>query len=217
VRFLTLNVKGFDAGVDRVASAIGASDPDVAALQEVYRGPAQDLARMIGYHLGFAATRPLKEFGNAILARQPVGEYWKIRLPRTRGLVRRGGVGAQLPDGTQVISIHLGLSGAERERHAAELLRHAPGHPDERTVICGDLNEGPRGAAYRSIAARFTDVFGAVGERGGETFPATAPTERLDFVFCSRDLTPVRAAVVPVVASDHLAVVAEIEVPEEPG
>jgi endonuclease/exonuclease/phosphatase family metal-dependent hydrolase len=209
VRFLTFNVQGFDAGIDRVAAVIGAADPDVVALQEARRGAAAELRRRLGYHLAFAAPRPFRDLGNAILAREPIQEWWKVRLSKARGLVRRGAVAAALPSGVEVISVHFGLSGAERERHAGELLRATS--RDEMPLIIGcDLNEGPGAAAYEAISSRLTDVFGTVGKGSGETFPATAPRKRIDVVFCSPTLTPRAAAVVPIVGSDHLAVIADI-------
>jgi endonuclease/exonuclease/phosphatase family metal-dependent hydrolase len=82
-------------------------------------------------------------------------------------------------------------------------------------VVGGYLNDRPGGPATRLHFERFTDVFAKVGEGNGETFPATAPLHRIDYVLCSPDLTPVRATVVTLVASDHLAVLAEIA--ERPG
>ena len=208
MRVLTLNVQSFRAGVDRIAEVIRATDPDVVALQEAYRRPSRALARSTGLGLIFGARRPLRRFGNALLARDPMRDPLRVRFTKTAALARRAAVVAVLPSGIAVASLHLGLSQTERERHAAELLRALGRY--ERVVLCGDINESPGGAAYRLLAARFTDVFASAGEGTGETFPAAALRERIDYVFCSRDLTPVRAAVVPIVASDHLAVVAEI-------
>jgi endonuclease/exonuclease/phosphatase family metal-dependent hydrolase len=210
VRFLSFNVQGFAAGVDRVAEVIRVADPAVIALQEADHANARELAHRLGYNLSFTPSRMFREPGNAILAREPITEYWKVRLSKTRGLVRRGATGATLTGDIHVYSAHLGLSGAERERHAAELLRETF-DGEGRVVIGVDLNEGTSGTAYRALVARFTDVFAAAGEGSGESFPATAPRERMDFVFCSRAFMPKKATVVPLVASDHLAILAELE------
>jgi vancomycin resistance protein VanJ len=76
----------------------------------------------------------------------------------------------------------------------------------EPVVLGGDLNERPHRGAVAILSTRFVDAFERAGEGSGETFPATAPLHRIDYVLCSHDLGPVKAAVVPIVASDHLAV-----------
>ena len=208
MRVLAFNVQGFRAGGERIAEMIRATDPDVALLTETRRRPMRALARATGRHIVFAAARRFRGEGTAILARAPLHDARRLRFAPTAGFERRCMVAARAAEDVLFVALHLGLSGAERARHAAELIAALPA--SDRIVIGGDLNEPPGGNAYALLAAAFTDVFASAGEGSGETFPADAPLERIDFVFCSRSLTPVRAAIVPLVASDHLAVVAEI-------
>ena len=48
---------------------------------------------------------------------------------------------------------------------------------------------------------------------GGDdlTFPSDAPKEKIDYVFCSRELTVKSVSVPQMVVSDHLPVVVEVE------
>jgi endonuclease/exonuclease/phosphatase family metal-dependent hydrolase len=85
-------------------------------------------------------------------------------------------------------------------------------------VVGVDVNEGPEGTAVRWIAERLFDAFATAGDGEGLTFPAKAPGARIDYVF-ARDVTQVTASWVssaPNVrtASDHLPVVADLEVPD---
>lgn len=208
MRVLAFNVRGFDADVSRVAAVIRATDPDAALLAEVRRRPARRLAAMTRRHLAFGATLRLRRFGNAVLLRERPQSVRRVMLSRTRGLEPRGAVIAVAADGTACVATHLGLSATAREHDARELLRALEGISP--VVVGGDMNDRPGGPATRLLAERFNDAFAAAGEGRGETYPASAPLYRIDYVFCSRDRTPVRASVVPIVASDHLAVVAEI-------
>jgi endonuclease/exonuclease/phosphatase family metal-dependent hydrolase len=208
VRVLTLNVQGFREGVDRVGQVIRATDPDAVMLNEAFRGPTMRLAAENGRVVVFGATRPLRGFGNAILLREPPHVKRRFMFRRTRGYAPRGAIAAGTASGIMFVAVHLGLSGDERVQHALQLVGVLERYT--KVVIAGDLNEGPDGPAVRVVAGSYHDVFAAVGEGSGDTFPMSDPLYRIDYVFCSGGLTPARATVVPIVASDHLAVLAEI-------
>jgi endonuclease/exonuclease/phosphatase family metal-dependent hydrolase len=202
-----LNVQGFRDGVDRVSKVIDATDPDVVMLNEAFRGATKRLASETGRFAVFGATRPLRAFGNAILLRESPRAKRRLVLKRTLGSAPRAAV-AVASGGAAFVATHLGLSGEERVRHVMQLVAWLERYP--KVIIAGDLNEGPDQPAARYLAASYRDVFAEVGEGSGETYPAIGPLHRIDYVFCSRSLTPLRASVVPIAASDHLAVAAEI-------
>jgi endonuclease/exonuclease/phosphatase family metal-dependent hydrolase len=210
VRVLALNVQSFRAGVDRVVEVIRATDPDAALLVEVRLRPGRRLARLTGRRLVFGRTVRFRRFGNAVLLREPPASARTVVLSRARGLEPRGAVIVTGTDGVTFVATHLGVPADARERDARELVRIVDGV--QPVVIGGDLNDRPDGPATHLLLERFTDVFAGAGEGSGETFPATAPQHRIDYLLCSPGLTPVRAAVVPIVASDHLAVVADLDV-----
>jgi endonuclease/exonuclease/phosphatase family metal-dependent hydrolase len=218
---VTWNVHGLSSGVPAVARAIGSLEPDVALLQE--SGPRMALLRM-GAMLGMQVANdpfsfPRRRVKNAVLVRFP----WRLsrhrlhRFPRSARFYPRGVLLAEISDGERrlvVASVHLGLRPGERLRHGAELepvvLRAAGEDP---AVIGGDFNELPEGRAIGALSRRFTDVFAGAAP----TFPAKAPTTRIDYLFVTRDLV-VRTARVPLEeeiarASDHLPVVVEISLP----
>jgi endonuclease/exonuclease/phosphatase family metal-dependent hydrolase len=208
VRVLALNVQGFRAGVDRVAEVIRATDPDAALLTEVRPRIARRLAGLTNRHLAFGPTRRFRRFGNAVLLRDRPVSVRSVLLSRTRGLEPRGAVIVAGRNGVTFVATHLGLSASDRQRDARALLAALEGTSP--VVLGGDLNDRPGGPATRLLFELFTDVFSVAGEGSGDTYPANAPLHRIDYVLCSPSLTPVNAAVVPIVASDHLAVVAEI-------
>jgi endonuclease/exonuclease/phosphatase family metal-dependent hydrolase len=218
LRFVTFNVRSFRAGWTAVRDVLADLAPDVILLQECRSGRvAVRLADALGME-GVTSHRPFSRVRNGVLYRAPwrVTELDVRKLSREGRTLRRGFVAAHLwQPGVRLtaVSVHLGLSDRERERHARELtdLLSVVEGP---TVLGVDLNEGPAGAAARWIAGRFYDSFGQAGEGSGETFPAEQPTARIDFLFVSDELKVERSWVPdsgPV--SDHRPVVADAELP----
>jgi endonuclease/exonuclease/phosphatase family metal-dependent hydrolase len=85
---------------------------------------------------------------------------------------------------------------------------------DAPVVLGIDLNEGPDGPAWRTVADGLTDV----GERDGtRTFPARNPQRRIDAIFVDPRCAVVDFRVLDVpgapVASDHLALLVDLELP----
>jgi endonuclease/exonuclease/phosphatase family metal-dependent hydrolase len=222
----TYNVQSFRGGVDRVAAAVegdpGTPGPDLLLLQEC--GPKSVLhhfAAEVGME-AVSSHRLFHRVRNAVLYRPP----WRLHDARVHDLSRqgrmapRGFVAARLRlAGVTVLAVsaHLGLSQAERERHARELTDELL--PTDAAIVVGvDLNEGPEGIAARWIGDRLFDTWTRrPGEGGGETFPAEAPTARIDDLFVSAEVSVVRTWVGDervAGASDHRPVFAELEIEE---
>ena len=218
LRLISFNVRSFRAGWTAVRDVLADLAPDVLLLQECRSGRiALRLADALAME-GVTSHRPFSRLRNAVLYRAPwrVTELDVRKLSREGRTLRRGFVAAHLwQPGTRLtaVSVHLGLSDSERERHARELT-------DFLSVVKGpsvlgvDLNEGPTGAAARWISGRFYDAFAQAGDGSGETFPAELPTARIDYLFVSDELAVLKAWVpdsAPV--SDHRAVVADVDLP----
>jgi len=205
---------------DRAAAArvVRAVAPDVLCLQEVPRRLTTEL-RLPSFardcRLVWRRGR-LGTGGTAVLTAPRVVVHdvrrgrLRVRFPdRTRGYAAAtlslAGDGPCAPPVT-VVSVHLGLRASERWRHAGVVLAGL----DDRAVVAGDLNEGPGGAAYDSIAALHP-----LASVGVLTFPAHRPTVALDAIFAGRDLRVVGAAGVDVdeldlaAGSDHRPVWAD--------
>ena len=221
---MTYNVRSFRAGVHRAVRAIDAVRPDVVMVQEY--GPPHRLrafARALGMDVR-SSYRPFNRLRNAVLFRSP----WPAResttrlLTKHRGQYQRGYVSVTLerPEGSlTAISTHLGLSRRERPGHAAEIVSGlAPSGP---VILAGDLNEEPGGAAVVRLTQALTDCQEAAGDGSVPTFPARAPAVRIDYVLVSPGIRPVSCRVLTsdasASASDHLPVVAEVELLPRPG
>jgi endonuclease/exonuclease/phosphatase family metal-dependent hydrolase len=209
LRVLTFNIQSCRAGIGAVAALLREADPDVATLNEVARGQEQALASALGRVAVKGTTRAVRGFGNAILLRERPRAVRRLRYSKTPARERRGLVAAELGSGLTVVATHLGLSGDERARHAAELLNTLDGV--EPVVVAGDLNELPSSPNVRFLAARYLDAFAVAGRGGGGTVPVGRPEKRIDYILVSRDVRVRAAQVIPRIASDHLAVVAELD------
>lgn len=222
VRVTAYNVHGFRAGVDAVADAVHGPCPDVLLIQESgSRRALRAFARIGDLALAADPPSPLRRrVKDAVLARSPwsIAERRLVRFGGSRWWYPRGCLLARItgPGGAELwaVSVHLGLDGAERGRHARELVeiadeleRVAP------VVVGGDLNARPDARAVATIAARLPDV---TGGRGEPTFPAAAPTARIDHLFASASLRVLRHATGTTgagTASDHLPITVDLAWP----
>lgn len=216
LRLLAYNVHGFRAGVPAVARTVAGERPDLAFLNEA-RGRRR--VRRFGSLLGMEAVSalgPLSGVPNAVLLRSPwrASAVRRVRFSR-RGLIPRGALVVRAGAGgaaVTAVAVHLGLSDAERLRHARELADVVAGLA-EPWVVGGDLNEGPHGEAATWLAARLTDAHVVAGRGPGATYPAGDPRVRIDYLFVSKGVRVERCWVAAgAEASDHLPVLAEVVV-----
>ncbi|MFL5249617.1 MAG: endonuclease/exonuclease/phosphatase family protein, partial [Myxococcales bacterium] len=82
-------------------------------------------------------------------------------------------------------------------------------------VFGGDLNATPPSFGVRRLSAVAPDSYLALHSIGRPTFRVSAPVSRLDYLFASRELTPVRSARLDVMGSDHFPVYAEYRLSPE--
>ncbi len=228
VSVLTFNIHagiGPDARLDLegVADEIRRSGADVVGLQEVDRhwGPRSDdvdepawLAHRLHMFVAFGANldldpaspgQPRRQFGTAILSRFPIRESENVLLPNQEGLEQRGLLRARvLVHGRpmDVYTTHLqhntpSVRAAQASR-VVDLVR-SRSCP---AVLTGDLNATPTEEPARILTAQLPDSW-QVGAGDGLTYPAAAPTKRIDYVLHSSDVRALAAQVLPTAVSDH--------------
>ncbi len=209
---------------ERIVSVLREIDADVIALQEVDRRIGQRASVIDRALLDDSpwiavdvARRPrsLGWHGNAILVRRglEVVEAEPLHLPM---LEPRGAARADIMvAGTRVrvIGMHLDLSGLRRRDQIRAVLRHIgacdPGCP---TVLMGDFNQwGHRSGAMRE----FGEIWRVLDT--GRSFPSRQPLACLDRIIASDEWTcaghRVHHSATSARASDHLPVVADLELP----
>jgi endonuclease/exonuclease/phosphatase family metal-dependent hydrolase len=205
----------------RAGFVISELDADVIALQEVLRPddeecPLSAIADALGMHLTFAVTRQHRrgQLGNAILSRFPMSAISVIDISFSK-IERRGALAVQFNGALGnlgVVATHLSLVDRTRARQVKQLLQH-PQLQAGPSVLLGDMNAWRRCKATQEL----NEVLEWHNNRDWpSTFPAPAPVLALDRVYTHRaKLLTVDVHDTPASrrASDHLPVIAGIELP----
>ncbi len=227
VRVMTYNLhNGFNTDgqldLEELADVIEDEDADIIALQEVSRGwvingsadmllwlsNRLDMPYVYGPSMGHS-------WGNAILSRFPVTEWGKMDLPPRDLPLLRQFTWADFDVGEnqelRVIATHFHHpedGGAERLLQAEEVLSFWNAHPQ--TIVLADLNAEPDWPEMLGFwRAGFSDALENVESRA--TFPSYEPVERIDYVLASSGLTLSDPSIPRSTASDHLPVVATVD------
>ncbi|MGN6299712.1 MAG: endonuclease/exonuclease/phosphatase family protein [Angustibacter sp.] len=230
VRVVSYNVRDLLDDRDAVAHVVRSCRPDVLCLQEAPRRPltTHRLRRLARETALRWVSGGRASGGTAVLvhARLDVLAAEARRLPVSGRFTRRRGYASATlvtPDGDRltVVSVHLSLRAAERERHVAAVLAGCDTGTGS-LVVAGDLNEPPGGPSWTALSARLRDASAetAPDPAGAATYPARRPRSRIDAVFTSAGVEVVDLHVagagerldadVLTAASDHLPLVADL-------
>lgn len=224
LRVVAYNVHGFRQGIERVVRVVDRLRPDVLLMNETGgRMRLRRFARAVGMEVAGDPWSPLRRrVKDAVLVRPPwaVVEHRMHRFEEGSFLLPRGALVARLErEGLPLVAVatHLGLHPRERLENARELVSLLPERGGG-VVLGGDLNAMPQERSVGVLAGRVHDAWLSAGEGEGATFPASAPTARIDYVFVSEGLVVDSADVPgdddPRLASDHLPISVDLTLPE---
>lgn len=223
LRVLSYNVHGMRDDRSALTALIRDLAPDVLIVQEAprrfrWRQKCATLASDVNM---VVAVGGLPSLGNLLLTslRVRVHATSCLRYPLTPGRHLRGAAFATCTVRGATFTLsgsHLATDPTERPEQAArwksELTR-----VDGPLIAGGDLNEGPGGGAWRTVADGLLDAATHGGSAERATYPATLPRTRIDGLFVSPDIEVVRYEVVETDqarrASDHLPVLADLLLP----
>lgn len=233
LRVMTYNIHvgvGIDKKLDleRIAEVINREKPDLVALQEVDRGVTRtegkdeiaELAKLTRMDFSFGHNLDYQggQYGIAILSRFLIQQRDHQKYDNKRETERRGMLRVEVEvDGRKLnfVTTHLDYQYADgRLFETEQLLRLLDGVTGP-LIVAGDFNDEPSGAVYKLLLTKFADGWLTSKAKGaGLTFPANKPVKRIDYIFVrTSDRTKVKKAwVVNTLASDHLPVMAEIEI-----
>lgn len=100
--------------------------------------------------------------------------------------------------------VKLGEHNIVRSKQIKALARYLDQHASDPVILCGDFNDSPISYSRYVIGQKLTDCFRESGNGLGWTFWRDAIRVRIDYVFCSSQLTPVSCKVDnSVKSSDH--------------
>ena len=233
LRVMTYNIHvgiGMDKKLDlqRIADVINQQHPDLVGLQEVDRGVKRtqqideiaELSKLTRMDYAFAFNLAYQggQYGVAILSRLPIRatEHWHFK--NLREAERRGFIRAEVTfHGRKLnfVTTHLDYQFDDGRLFEAQQLLNALNDVKGPLIIVGDFNDIPSGRAYRLMQESFDDAwFRNRNADAGFSFPADKPVKRIDYVFSRRSdaVQAKRVWTVNTLASDHIPVVADLEV-----
>lgn len=209
---------------DKAYGVLDELGADVLALQEALRpfdgpDPLREVAERLGYHLAFVVTRMHKrgELGNAVLSRWPLAGALAINLSFGR-FERRAALAVRLRGDDRSLTVaatHLAIVDRTRARQVRALLDH-PQLANGPAVLVGDMN------AWRPTkASRQLDDHFQTRHHNAEwppSYPSVRPVLALDRLYArGAQVLSMRAHASEAArrGSDHLPVVAELELEDE--
>lgn len=170
------------------------------------------LAGQLGMSAAFGPTLKFccLGYGNAVLSSFPMrilGNHrlYSSREPRcaleTEILTPRGPL--------TIICTHLGLTILERERQVQEILQKVKLNSGRPIILAGDANASAH--ELEPLFARLQDTVAIQEVKMAGTFPVSEPKKRIDYILCSRHFTVLQQVCPKVDYSDHLPVIATLE------
>jgi endonuclease/exonuclease/phosphatase family metal-dependent hydrolase len=212
----------------RIADVIRRERPDLVALQEVDRGvkrtqhvdQIKELATLTKMDYAFAHNLNYQggQYGVAVLSRFPILSIDHRRYAHLREAERRGFIRVEVEVGGRRINFvntHLDYQHADNRLYEAEQMLAALPNADAPLIIAGDFNDEPSGTTYKLMLKHFADAWAAGrAAEGGLTYPADKPVKRIDYIFHGKvgSIVVKGARVVQTLASDHLPLVADLEI-----
>ena len=236
-RFITMNVKPYNEELPDVAQWLAGSNADIIALQEVTPQGQQELIALLSPVYPNHQSTIEDDRGPMIFSRFPVtdGEL----LPdmgegeRMRALVEVNG------QSLAVYSVHLDMPAnnvqrdlplpsplaqydeSQRNEQIRDLIQRARAETIP-VIMAGDFNTAETSPIYGTLDAVLVDAYRQSSWGTGATWPAgqfegippwVPRIVRLDYIWTSNDIRPMRALLGPRIGSDHLPVIAQLQLP----
>lgn len=208
----------WSARKDAVAQLVREQQPDVAGFQEALPHQRADLEQRLPEYRALGRGREADGSGEqcCLFLRQDLqvhreGTFWLSPNPNTPG---SRGWDAELPrictwvslGSVTVFNTHFDHAGARAREESARLI---VARLRERSVVMGDLNDGPHSPPLRVLRGALLDA-GPADQGTYHEFGALENPPRIDYILVTPDLQLASAQVFSTMASDHYPVVAEI-------
>lgn len=205
--------------LDGIVNVIRESEANIIALQEVerfsvrtgFRDQIEYIADKLSmkYAYGKSINILNGQYGNAILSKFPIEDYEVSKLPSNgegRTILRTG----LNVYGYRILfySTHLGLDQGERDMQVEEIVRLIANN--RYTILSGDFNS--KADKLGAITERYIDCAGFGNNHEIATFEGKGLSERIDYIFVSKDFRVKKYDVQKRDASDHYAIISTLEI-----
>jgi endonuclease/exonuclease/phosphatase family metal-dependent hydrolase len=215
---------------EQLIACIKGLNPDLCGFQEVdrrwstrskFEDLAQALATSLTMHAAFSPslTRKTGSYGNLILSRYPLVNYWLQPLPDSReprsfccvqtrvGRVKLG-----------LLTTHLGLTAPDRYRQVEQIQRFISRFTAP-LIICGDFNAGLEDCAVQRLTGKYCDLqqSSAVVDAGTFRLADGQVGPRIDYILTTPEFTPEQFQIISNYCSDHLPLFATVSLGRQLG
>ena len=233
LRVMTYNIHvgvGMDKKLDlqRIADVINREQPDLVGLQEVDRGVRRtegkdeivELAAMTRMEFAFAPNLDFQggKYGVAILSRFPLKNTVHRMFENRRETERRGMLRTEIEVDRRTVTFvttHLDYQFEDGRLFETQQLMNNLADVTGPLIVVADLNDVPDGSSYKLMRTKFDDAWVTSRAKGdGFSYPADTPVKRIDHIFyrTGERVRAKKAWTVATLASDHIPVVAELEI-----
>ena len=222
------NFKTKEIDFDVMAKTILDCGADLVGLNEMrgqgtdleYTAQTERLAALTGmqyYHFSMAFDVPGRgPYGNGLLSKYAIVRVETIAIPMPAREDRIKGkyyeprciLKAELENGVTVLISHFGLNPDEQALAVEAALAQIK---DEKCILMGDFNVKPNNPVLLPIRERMVDA-ACLLDAEVCSFPSDLPHQKIDYIFLSKDMRLVNAAIPPIVSSDHRPHLAEVEI-----
>lgn len=233
LRIMQYNIR-YGVGIDgvyniyRLISVLKNADADIIILNEadkyysdrsnnMYMG--EYIAKQLGMNFVHrssiiipAPPAPDREVGNVVLTKEKVehvetkffsiGDKWPRVITKSR---------IELEDGRVVYvgMTHFGLTEQGRLVQAQETIDFMSDVDDYPVLIAGDFNDNPDSRTIAIMRSKYTDAFAS--KPGANTFPASNPASRIDYIWGNDQITfRDNGRVIETEASDHRPIIIDV-------
>ena len=173
------------------------------------------------------------DYGNAVISKHPVLDAEAVPIPNPefydepgkyyepRGIAK---VKLDIASGITILQIHVGLAVSESQNAVVTLCKLID-EVQGPVILMGDFNMCPNNFLLDRIRQRLTEVK-PKGDGYVHSFPSwthesdvppaqkVCPYCKLDYIFVSKHFTPIRCEVLKERASDHMPMIATLELEE---
>ncbi len=231
MKIMTFNIqhcKNYITGnieIEAVAEAIKKYGADIVGLNEVYaKGNTEEavdqpscIAHITGMeHYYFAKAIELSNdifYGNAFLSRFKIMSAETVMIPDPNpktgslGYETRCILKARLENGLTVLVTHFGLNGDEIKNAVDTVMKNLE---QEKCILMGDFNLEPDNELLKPLREKMKDT-AELFKEARFSFPSDKPSEKIDYIFVSPDISVINADIPEIIVSDHRPYYAEIQ------
>ncbi|UOE94010.1 endonuclease/exonuclease/phosphatase family protein [Alkalihalobacillus sp. LMS39] len=153
-------------------------------------------------------------YGNLLLSKYPIRHSENDIITTIPPFENRSILQCDVEINEKIIKIfvsHFALHPLLRKKHEQTLLEKVKTN-ENNVIVMGDFNQQPNSRFSKQMRQYVNDVSLCAGRGKGYTFPAVYPLFRLDFIYVSRTIGLIDVEVISTKASDHLPILATIEI-----